>query len=225
MTRHTLTAFALAAVAMLTSADAGAVTVSSIGGAPDPGPRPGEQLAVTFDAPHAAGFRWSGGLATARGSVRGAHTAPAMNRTSYGYVSSRNADPVAILHTPALRSISFYWGTMDSHNWLWVLGPNERQLAFIHLSNLDRGNQRFAGGAGTNRRVVISAGPGETIRGLKFRARGGAFEFDDFAAALADAPSPANAVPEPANWAMLISGMGLVGAVARRRRAHRAPSC
>jgi hypothetical protein len=28
----------------------------------------------------------------------------------------------------------------------------------------------------------------------------------------------AGAVPEPANWAMLIAGFGLVGAVARRRR-------
>jgi len=37
-----------------------------------------------------------------------------------------------------------------------------------------------------------------------------AFEFDDIAA---------NAVPEPASWAMLIMGFGLVGAAARRRKA------
>lgn len=218
MTRHTAAAFAFAALAMIASADAGAVTITSIGGAPDPGPRPGEQLVVTFDAPNAPGFVWSGGLATARGTVRGVHTAPAMNPSRYGYVSSRNPDPVATLHTPALSSISFYWGTMDSHNWLWVLGAKQQQLAFIHLSTLDRGTQRSAGGPGTNRRLIITAGPGETIRGLTFLARGAAFEFDDFAATLANGEDQAGAVPEPASWAMLMAGMGLVGAIARRRR-------
>lgn len=67
-------ALALAVSALLASADAGAVTVTSLAGAPDPGPLPGQQLVVTFDTPAAPGFIWSGGLATAAGTVRGVHT-------------------------------------------------------------------------------------------------------------------------------------------------------
>jgi hypothetical protein len=85
MTSHNPTAaIALAALALIASADAGAVTVTSLAGAPDPGPLPGQQLVVTFDAPAAPGFSWTGGLATVTGTVRGVHTAPAMDATRYG---------------------------------------------------------------------------------------------------------------------------------------------
>ena len=222
MTSNTVAAFALAAAALAASSDAGAVTVTSVGGAPDPGPRPGEHIVVDFDNPSAPGFIWSGGIASAKGTIRGRHTAPARDRTTYGYVSSKFADPVATLRTPALTSISFYWGTMDSHNWLYVLGAQAQPIAFVHVSNLDFGNQNFVGGAGRNRRLVVTAGPGETIHGLRFWARGAAFEFDDFAATLAPVPEfLAGSVPEPQSWAMLIAGMGLVGAVARRRAGMR----
>jgi len=220
MTSHNpAAALALAALALIASADAGAVTVTSLAGAPDPGPLPGQQMAVTFDAPAAPGFSWAGGLATAIGTVRGVHTAPAMDSTRYGYVSSANADPVATLLTPALTSISFYWGTMDSHNWLWVLGADLQPIHFIHLTTIPFDRQNFAaGGSGRNRRLNIVADAGETIHGLRFWGRGVAFEFDDFAATLAAGDNPTgSAVPEPASWAMLIAGFGLVGAVARRR--------
>lgn len=213
----TLTSLALAALALIASADASAMTVTSIAGNPDPGPRPGQQLVVTFDAPAAPGFTWDGGLATATGTVRGVHTAPALDMTRYGYVSSANADPVAILTTPALASISFYWGTMDSHNWLWVLGANSQPIHFIHTSTLAPASAYAGGGGARNRRLLIEAGPGETIHGLKFEARGRSFEFDDFAASLAPIDPDGGAVPEPDSWAMLIAGMGLVGAIARRR--------
>jgi len=220
MTSHNpAAALALAALALIASADAGAVTVTSLAGAPDPGPLPGQQLVVTFDTPAAPGFIWSGGLATAAGTVRGVHTAPAFNTSIYGYVSSAHADPVATLATPALAAISFYWGTMDSHNWLWVLGADLQPIHFIHLTTIPFDRQDFAaGGGGRNRRLNIVADAGETIHGLRFWGRGVAFEFDDFAATLAASDGGAGgAVPEPASWAMLIAGFGLVGAVARRR--------
>lgn len=213
-----VTAFALAALALIASADAGAVTVTSFAGNPDPGPLPGQQLVVTFDAPAAPGFSWSGGLSTAIGTVRGVHTAPALDTTIYGYVSSANADPVATLSTPALDSISFYWGTMDSHNWLWVLGADSQPIHFIHSSTLGPATSFAGGGGARNRRLMIEAGPGETIHGLRFWGRGRSFEFDDFAAALTPVVDPdVSGVPEPESWAMLIAGMGLVGAIARRR--------
>ena len=217
-------AFALAALALMASADARAVTVTSIAGMPDPGPRPGQHLVETFDAPAAPGFSWIGGLATAIGTVRGVHTAPGLDRTRYGYVSNANADPFATLLTPALTSISFYWGSMDSHNWLWVLGADRQPIHFIHMSTIPFDRVAYAaGGGGRNRRLQIEAGPGETIGGLRFWARGRSFEFDDFAATLVPAIGPdGSGVPEPESWAMLLGGFGLVGAVARRRRAGQA---
>jgi hypothetical protein len=45
---------------------------------------------------------------------------------------------------------------------------------------------------------------------------------DDFAATLAPDNMPdSGTVPEPASWAMLIAGFGLVGAAGRRRRLRR----
>lgn len=218
---HPLTALALAALALVLSSDAGAVTVTSLAGAPDPGPRPGQQLVVSFDAPPAPGFRWTGGLSTATGTRRGLYTTPTGDRSVFGYVSSANADPFATLLTPALTSISFYWGSMDSHNWLWVLGADLQPLRFVHMSNIPFDRAAYAaGGGGRSRRLVISADAGETIGGLRFWARGRSFEFDDFAATLAPTLNPGGAaVPEPASWALLIAGFGLVGAIARRRQA------
>ena len=106
----------LAALAVLASADAGAVRVASLAGALDPGLLPGQQLVVSFDAPGAPGFSWTSGLATAIGTVRGEYTSPALNTSLYGCVSSAHADPLATPLTPTLTSISFYWGSMDSHN-------------------------------------------------------------------------------------------------------------
>lgn len=217
--RIPLRAFALIVAALIANTDTAALTVTSLAGNPDPGPLPGQQLVVTFDAPAAPGFSWSGGLATAIGTVRGTHTAPALNNSRYGYVSSAHVDQFATLTTPALSAISFYWGTMDSHNWLWVLGANSQPIHFIHTSTLGPAATFANGGSARNRRLLIEAGPGETIHGLRFWARGRAFEFDDFAATLAPLGTTGSAIPEPDNWAMLIAGFGLVGASARRRRA------
>jgi hypothetical protein len=54
---------------------------------------------------------------------------------------------------------------------------------------------------------------------LAFNAGGAGFQFgDDESWAIDNFSLSAAAVPEPASWAMLIAGFGLVGAVARRRR-------
>lgn len=56
----------------------------------------------------------------------------------------------------------------------------------------------------------------EVITGLRFVATGVAFEIDDVAGQLASDGS-GSTVPEPATWALMLAGFGMVGAAARRR--------
>lgn len=207
----------LAAVGMASAAQA--VTVTGTFGAPDPGPAAGQTIVISFDGPSAAGYSWSGGLATSCSSSSAAAmpaVGPGGTASCFGYVSSAINPNSATLSTPNLSSISFYWGSIDAYNFVDVLGAGGATLLSISGSTLppSNGNQ---GLPETNRRVNFIAGAGEVITGLRLRSTGVAFEFDNFAAAEVLDPG-GGAVPEPATWAMLLSGFGLVGVSARRRR-------
>ncbi len=206
---------ALAATFLSTSANA-AISFTSSPGAPDPGPAMGEAIVVDFDNPDAAGYSWTGGLAVKLGTSPGNWATPALDTTQYGVVSSAFMPNSATLTTPSLKSISFYWGSVDDYNSLDVLDTGGNVLLTITGNHLpQQGGDQFI--PSTNRRVFISwDGTGSAIGGLTFRSTGVAFEFDDIAA---------SAVPEPATWALLISGFGMVGMAARRRRsADRRPA-
>jgi hypothetical protein len=195
-----------AMAALLSASAAHAVTFTSVAG--NPGPAPGETLVVTFDSPNAAGFQWTSGVfGTAIGSSSQAAT-PAGNTGRYGYVTSAMPSNFATLSTPSLKSISFYWGSIDKYNHLDVLGLGDSVLMTINGDMLPPANGD-RGSAITNRRVFITAGPNEVIRGLRFRSPGIAYEFDSIAAA---------AVPEPQTWMMLVAGFGMVGFAVRRRQ-------
>ncbi|MCG2840393.1 PEPxxWA-CTERM sorting domain-containing protein [Sandaracinobacter sp. RS1-74] len=202
--------FVAVAVAVL-AVPAAAASFITAPGAPDPGAGALETLVVTFDAPDAAGYSWSGSLGIATGSTAAA-AAPAGNATAYGFVSSASNPNWAQLDTPNLKSISFYWGSIDGYNQLEVLGAGGTVLLSLFGNTPGVGVPPIVGDQGNqanNRRIFITAGAGEVITGLRFTSTGVAFEFDDIAA---------SAVPEPATWAMLIAGFGLVGYAARRRR-------
>lgn len=201
-------ALLIASVLLGIGSPAAAVSFIAVPGAPDPGAAPGESLVVTFDAAAAAGYSWSGGLQTATGSVDSVYAAPAGDGTVFGYVSSANMPNTATLDTPELKSISFYWGSIDTYNMVEVLDSGGNVIFSVSGGDFSvaTGNQLVPG---TNERVHFFAGPGETISGLRLTSTGIAFEFDDFAAA---------AVPEPATWAMLVAGFGMMGAALRRRR-------
>lgn len=201
----------LASAALIAAAPLAAASFVTTAGSPDPGIGAGEALVVTFDAPAAAGYSWTGNLNVATGSSDAA-AAPAGDATAYGYVSSALNPNWAELSTPDLRSISFYWGSIDDYNMLEVLGAGGSVLLTLTGATPGVGTPPIDGNQileRTNRRVFITADAGETITGLRFTSTGVAFEFDDIAA---------NAVPEPATWAMLIVGFGLIGVAARRRQ-------
>jgi len=209
MMRPTLTAAFL--VAAFVALPATAATVVSRPGAPDPGPFAGESRVVTFDAANAPGFTWAGAPATRATSLSGTAAAPAGVTNRFGFVSTAQGQPAsATLRTPALRSISLYWGSVDGHNRVTLLGRNSQVLGIFTGNQLPIQNGSWWA-ANANRRVGFVAEAGTWIHAIRLDAGGIAFEFDDIAA---------NAVPEPASWAMLMAGFGLVGAAVRRREAR-----
>ncbi len=199
-------AVALAAVSIFATA-AQAVTWTSLPGAPDPGPAPGQTMLVSFDAPLPIGYALSGNYGIVSGSSSAAAT-PATDASKYLYVSSSLGNGIAELTTPNLKSVSFYWGSVDRYNFVDVLGAGGATLLTLAGSALPvaNGNQFISS---TNRRVSFDAGAGEVITGLRFRSTGVAFELDSLAGA---------AVPEPASWMLMIAGFGMIGAAARRRQ-------
>jgi hypothetical protein len=194
--------FLLAATALFAAGAANAaVTVTS---APfDAALAPGEQLVVTFDAPNDPGYALSGAgqlFAASSGNV----AAPASNATMFMGVTKGKE---AVLNTPALSSLSVYIGSVDSYKSITFegLGGFSETFTGSQLAATANGNRTSAN---TNRRFYFDFGT-ERVTKVTFQSSGNSLEFDNIAA---------NAVPEPATWAMLISGFGLVGFAARRRR-------
>ncbi len=158
------------------------------------------------------------------GTTPGVAAAPAGDMTQYAYISPALATNNATLTSPfSLSRVSFYWGSIDQYNSVDVLGTangGATQTLFSLAGGALPPANGDQSGASTNRRVTFTAGSGEAITGLRFVSTGVAFEIDDVAGQLLGDGSPSN-VPEPASWAMLVAGFGIVGAAARRRRTAR----
>jgi hypothetical protein len=210
----------IVAALIAAAAPAAAVTYTSTNGAPDKGAAAGESILVDFNGALPAGYTLSGDYGYATGTVANSYAAPAGDKTRYLYTSTAIPTGVATLTTVDLSSVSFYWGSIDTYNSVDVLGAGGEVLYTLAGSTLKPANGDQAIGS-TNRRVFFTAEGDEVISGLRFTATGKSFEIDDVAGKLADDGSGAT-VPEPATWAMMVMGFGLVG-YARRRRALVAP--
>ncbi len=203
----------LSTIAALSLASAaGAVTYTSQMGAPDPGAAP---LQVVIDFETAAlptGYSLSGSYGVVNTTIGGQHASPAPNNSTdfYFYTSSALQTNNATLSTPDLSAIGFYWGSIDTYNHVDVLGAGGATIFTLSGATLINANFGNQSAAATNRRVTFYAEGNEVITGLRFKSTDVAFEIDDISAP---------AVPEPATWAMLIAGFGLVGAAMRRQRA------
>ncbi|WP_380874318.1 hypothetical protein ACFB49_47180 [Sphingomonas sp. DBB INV C78] len=100
-------------------------------------------------------------------------------------------------------------GSLDSYNTLTLL--------FADGTSQDiSGDDIFGGDANgdqhspnSNGRILVTADAGQTIVGLRLSSSSNSFEVDNLAV---------TPVPEPATWAMMLAGFGLVGAGLRSRR-------
>ena len=204
----------IAALLAAAAAPAAAVTYTTTLG-PDTGGTAGQTQIIDFNGALPAGYTLTGDYAYATGSSSAA-AAPLGDNTRYLYTSPSKGTGVATLNTLDLSSVSFYWGSVDNYNSVDVLGAGG--VTLFSLNGMDfspaNGNQTASG---TNRRVFFTAGQGEVITGLRFKATGIAYEIDDVAGRLLSDGAEAG-VPEPATWAMMIGGFAMVGIGARRRR-------
>lgn len=191
----------IAAAALAAAASANAA-VSITSAAYDAPLAAGEQLVVTFDAPAAAGYAFTGG-ATQIGTS-GSAAAPFGDATRFMYVLGGTS---ATLTTPLLQSFSMYIGSVDTYNSITFKGANgyEETVSGSQLVAIANGNQSSDQ---TNRRFYFDFGS-DKVNEVIFSSTSNSFEFDNIAA---------GAVPEPATWAMLIIGFGFIGASLRRRQ-------
>lgn len=189
----------LAAAVAVSGAANAMTTVSSTNG-PDMGAPAGQHIIDDFST--AAGLTGTYSLVT--GSASGQYAAPAGDSTQYLAVGAGQAASLAI--SPGVKSLSFYWGSIDAYNTVKFYSGNTEVGSFtgsqIPPAPAD-GNQ---GNLFNNRRVNFSF-DGAKVSSVQFSSSQNAFELDTVAAA----------VPEPATWAMLLVGFGLVGVSVRRR--------
>ena len=211
--------------ALLAAVPAAAVVVTTTPGAPDPGMATGESLVVSFDAANAVGVTnaTAGNVITAAGSIGSVRAAPAGTPDGNVYQSigtggSSIFDFSQFTNGLGLATASFYWGSVDSYNFVDALNAAGNVVYSLSGTDLPQFNGDQTA-ATTNRRVFFNFAPDDAVMALRLRSTGVAFEFDNIAAR-ANLPSDGipGAVPEPATWAMLIIGFGMVGAVMRRPR-------
>jgi hypothetical protein len=171
--------------------------------------------ATTGNVGDPAGFLRTGGrvmMDSVENVAANPFGAPAGN--SYLYVSTGGTSVIQSVATgiTGYRAVSFYIGSIDWGNTVDVLDMGGNLLRSFKGEEMaapasPSGDQDFPL---NNRLLTFTADAGELIGGLRFTSSVDSLEADNvrFTAA----------VPEPATWAMMLVGFGMVGATARYRR-------
>ena len=203
----------LAAATLSTAA--GAQTATFGGGLASPGT--GFTLIDKFDTTNGLSDI-SGGVQVQTGSD-GSGASPA-NSIPFGtsYLSVLGGGSATYSLASLLpRAVQFDWGSLDGYNTLTIRTLAGGLFTFVPGSpgfppNADHdGNQV---NNDTNGRFTFSLAnltSNDRISSLTFASSGNSFEVDNLAVS--------GAVPEPASWALMIGGFGLVGYAMRRRKA------
>ena len=201
----------LLGIALAVTGSAQAMTTVSSTNGPDSGPLAGQTVLYNFESGTPAGL--TGNFAIVQGSVVNQYAAPLGDTTHYLTVPINGSSGSATLALSSpLTSLSLYWGSIDTYNTISFADAGGASLgSFTGAQVPPAPADGSQGNMLNNRRVNFDFG-GSSATSVTFTSGNKAFEVDDIAGT--------GAVPEPATWAMLITGMGMVGAAARRRRSN-----
>ena len=142
------------------------------------------------------------------GSVDGNSARPAYGSTgNFATVLTGGSYTVSF---GATNAFSFVLGSLDTYNTLtlrYADGSSQDYVGGQIINDLTFPSGNQVSGE-TNGVVTYRVTSGPKLTGATFTSSANSFEFDNLAA---------GAVPEPATWAMMIGGFGLIGAASRRR--------
>ena len=230
---------AAVALSLGLAGQANALVAFSIGavGSVDPGFAPGEISVVTFDSPSAAGVTEtdSGPLdSVALFTLTDVDVAaaPVGDTTRFDAIQPGGAAKFDFAHyAPGVGSLSVYVGSIDTYNEFEV-STNRRNYFYNGSNFLNHDGDQFS--KLTNRRIYFQFAPTERFKSITFSSTGIAFEFDSLAAESYPGAQPAwvpsgddvqglepastSPAPEPAAWAMMLTGFAVLGGLSRRRR-------
>lgn len=125
------------------------------------------------------------------------------------YLSVLANGTASIAFAQPATGFSIDLGSLDTYNTLTLnfVGGGSQAFTGTQLVANPNGDQASPN---TNGRFRFIAGLNERISGVTFASSGNSFEVDRLAVA--------GAIPEPATWAMMIGGFGLIGVASRRLR-------
>ncbi len=145
------------------------------------------------------------------GSIPGVRTEPSLTTPGTAWLAAGSTFGTATLDLSGYdtSAVSFDWGTPGFTDVLTVYESNGVSTSSTFTA-LDAGfgSQVQSGPGGY---VTVTADAGYTLTGLSFANAYYAFEVSNFTAA-------APAVPEPANVALMLGGLGMLGFMIRKRR-------
>ena len=160
----------------------------------------------------------SGNGQIVQGSVAGQYAQPFGGTTRYlsvprdGSTGAVTLDLTGYDFGGTVNRFSFYWGSIDLYNSLRINSSlGTMNFAFDGLN----GNPPANGAQqapNNSLRVYFDLAEGETLNSIEFVSTAMAFELDD----IVFEGTPA--VPEPASWAMMIGGFGMIGGSLRSAR-------
>jgi len=135
---------------------------------------------------------------------------------SIGSTPSTQNGPGKVTFSTAVKYYGFLWGSPDTYNNVTfsILNTASNVASVVTVNGAaspmpGNGNQAFSA------YLNFFAGADETITGVSFASSGNALETDNHSFSV-------TAVPEPETYAMMLAGLGLMGAIVRRRKSKQA---